>query len=435
MKKIALLLICALGLMVGCQSVENAPTKQTVDQITNKETSTEWNFNKITTVTINDFTYHIIPSTDGRNAWIHKITPNDKKSSLHIPEIINDMKVTKLGYTFIATKEDEIDDEEFNQTIFGQWVEYGHNSPGYCEAEQGIEQVIIPDTVTEIEATCFSGMEDLKEITIPGGVQKLQGETFYGCKNLEKVTFSKNLEFFRPSDFSKCKELKSIIVPKDSKKYYSENNCLIEKNSKKLVLAYGGEETLEIPNDVEIIDSEAFSSSYSKKIVIPASVNKIEKYAFQRANGYSTDKIKDVIVDKKNKTFARDGQCIYNKKSKTLVIGIIKNKSFILSKKIRILKEGFSSVGIDSYKTSFKKVVFPNSIMFGKRALMGFAFDCMHADVYFYSEKLPEISKTDSELSLPVDCTIHVPKNALGKYKSLYKKHGWLKYVDKWETI
>lgn len=432
MKKLIVLLICALGLMVGCQSAETESTTQADSQKPSKETSVEWNLDKITTATINDFIYHIIPSTDGSDAWIYKITPNGKTTSLNIPEIINNMKVTKLGYTFIPTKKDEIDDNEFNQTIFGEWVEYGHNSPGYGEAEQGIEQVIIPDTVTEIETACFSGMEDLKEITIPSGVQKLQGETFYGCKNLEKIIISEKLKAFELSDFSKCKKLKSIVVPKDSKTYYSENNCLIEKNKRKLVLAYGEEETLEIPNGVEVLSREAFSSNYSKKIVIPASVNKIEKYAFQRANGYSTDKIKDVIVDEKNKTFARDGQCIYNKKSKTLVVGINKNKNFILSKKIEKLEDGYSIIGINTYETHFKKVVFPKSIYFGKDALSSFSLSCNFADVYFYSDILPKIS---SSSLFPTSCTIHVPKKALGKYKSLYKKYGKLKYVDKWETI
>lgn len=158
----------------------------------------------------------------------------------------------------------------------------------------------------------------------------------------------------------------------------------------------------------------------------------MEKYAFQKANGYSKSNIKDIVVNKKSKTYARDAQCIYEKKSKKQVVGINKKKEFVFSKKVKKQEGGYSVVGINSYSTNFKKIVYPVCIRFGENAT---STNLSSSNIYFKSKKVPKYDKVKNDVSLPIFCTIHVPKKGLKSYKKLYKKCKQLIFVDKWKTF
>ena len=84
--------------------------------------------------------------------------------------------------------------------------------------------------------------------------------------------------------FANCENLSSITVDENNPYYYSENNCLIEKNETKTLIV--GCKTSIIPSDVTVIGDGAFSGcSGLTNIDIPDSVTKIESSAFYNCSG------------------------------------------------------------------------------------------------------------------------------------------------------
>ncbi|MDR0222663.1 MAG: leucine-rich repeat domain-containing protein [Oscillospiraceae bacterium] len=51
-----------------------------------------------------------------------------------------------------------------------------------------IEQVYIPDTVTELADSAFYGCGGLTDVRLPDGLTNIGNETFYGCKSLTGIT-------------------------------------------------------------------------------------------------------------------------------------------------------------------------------------------------------------------------------------------------------
>lgn len=113
-----------------------------------------------------------------------------------------------------------------------------------------IEQVEIPQTITEIGMNAFYGCSSLTSVDIPRSVQTIGAYAFYGCEKVKKITIGTSTE------------LKSI--PR-----FCFANCT---NVTEVSIAYG----------VESIGDKAFLNCTSlESIVIPASVKSINDSAFK----------------------------------------------------------------------------------------------------------------------------------------------------------
>ena len=111
----------------------------------------------------------------------------------------------------------------------------------------GIEEVEIPDTVTEIGSYAFHNFLELKKINIPNSVTRIGLGAFLLCKSLVSVTIPNSVTSIESYAFSRCSSLTSIIIPES----------------------------------VTSIDEWAFSGCSSlTSITIPESVTSIGYYAF-----------------------------------------------------------------------------------------------------------------------------------------------------------
>lgn len=199
-----------------------------------------------------------------------------------------------------------------------------------------LTDIVIPDSVTSIGPAAFRGCAKIKSITIPKNVAEIDKQAFYGCSGLTSIEVAKENRAYHsvnnclidtvtktlivgcqssiiPVDgsviridadaFSRCAGLKSIIIPAcvteigdgafsdcpllssikvedGNPAYFSVDNCLIEIESK--ILIVGCKNSI-IPADgsVKIIGCEAFSGSIElKDITIPYGVKIIDRRAF-----------------------------------------------------------------------------------------------------------------------------------------------------------
>ncbi|MBE6634261.1 MAG: hypothetical protein E7620_07990 [Ruminococcaceae bacterium] len=121
--------------------------------------------------------------------------------------------------------------------------------------------------------------QSLKEVVILGGNDIPKG-AFEDCVSIEKIDISDCISNIEEKAFYNCPSLKEIVVDEKNSTYHSSGNCLIESKTKRLLL---GCQASVIPDDgtVTAIGSYAFGNCTElKKIVVPNSIQKIERYAF-----------------------------------------------------------------------------------------------------------------------------------------------------------
>ena len=157
-----------------------------------------------------------------------------------------------------------------------------------------LKSITIPSSVNDWPPTmdqmvggynnAFSGCTSLSEVILSEGLTTLGDYTFEDCVSLTNITIPSSMTNVGFRAFSGCNSLTTINVEEGNSKYYSENNCVIESSTKKLVLGCG---TSTIPSNIEIIGSFAFDSYDSLKgdLVVPEGVVEIQNSAFVNCSG------------------------------------------------------------------------------------------------------------------------------------------------------
>ncbi len=163
--------------------------------------------------------------------------------------------------------------------------------------------------------------EDKEEIVLPKtiGTHTLTtigrgSPAFSDCSSLKSVTIPETVKYISYGAFSQCGSLVELKVDENNETFHSDGNCIIETATNTLVAGCAGSV---IPDYVTAIGSSAFLRCTSlTSITIPDSVTEIEDGAF---NG--CDLLTELKVDKNNKTFHSDGNCIIETATNTLVVG------------------------------------------------------------------------------------------------------------------
>ena len=148
-----------------------------------------------------------------------------------------------------------------------------------------LETLYIPESVETIGEYAFFQCNKLLDATIPSGVKSIGEKAFAGCEYLTYIYIPDTLESIGKGAFSNCTRIAEIHVDKDNAKYHNDGNCLIETESKTLVL---GCKASVIPDDASVtsIGYAAFDGCTAlKTITIPKAVIKIDEYAFNNCRG------------------------------------------------------------------------------------------------------------------------------------------------------
>ncbi|MBP3426364.1 MAG: leucine-rich repeat domain-containing protein, partial [Rikenellaceae bacterium] len=78
-----------------------------------------------------------------------------------------------------------------------------------------LTSITIPENVTEIGWSAFSGCTSLTSITIPENVTEIGMNTFEKCTSLTNITIPENVTKIGWSAFEECTSLTSITIPKN----------------------------------------------------------------------------------------------------------------------------------------------------------------------------------------------------------------------------
>lgn len=79
-----------------------------------------------------------------------------------------------------------------------------------------MEEIILPESLTEIGISAFDGCMKLKEITVPNKVEKINFGTFYGCCGLKKVIIPTSVKYIDELAFGECGEVTIYYLGSES---------------------------------------------------------------------------------------------------------------------------------------------------------------------------------------------------------------------------
>ncbi len=211
-----------------------------------------------------------------------------------------------------------------NSTLDGFVYELNADKASYTvkglAKDNNITQIVIPSTyqgkpVTQIDSYAFRNCSRIVSVSLSPNIISIGTYAFYNCTALQGVyitdmsswcninfngSYSNPLEYAHklylnnklvtdliiPADitridfyaFYNCVDLVSITVEPNNAVYKSQNNCLIEKQTDRLVL---GCKNSVVPDNVKSIGSSAFEGCKGlTSIEIPSGVDYIGFYAF-----------------------------------------------------------------------------------------------------------------------------------------------------------
>ena len=328
------------GAFLGCTGLTSITIPNSVTSIGD---DAFWGCKDLTSITIPDsVTTSISSGAFDNTAWYYSQPYYD---TIYLGKVAYGYKGIMPDNTTITLKEGTLGIAE--------------NAFSRCD---GLTNIILPDGLITIGDSAFSGCKNLTSIVIPASVTILGDYAFSGCKNLTSVTIGNGVTSLGDGVFESCKSLTSITIPasvtnislhafpfcsglkninvaKGNPKYHSNGNCLIETESKTLVLgcqtsviptngsvtkigdiSFWGCENLtniSIPDGITSIGVSAFIYCNGlASIAIPASVTSIADNAFFGCSGLSS-----ITVAKNNAKYHSDGNCLIDTENKTLMSG------------------------------------------------------------------------------------------------------------------
>ncbi len=188
-----------------------------------------------------------------------------------------------------------------------------------------IKKLEIPGNVENIGNSAFGNMQSLEDLKISNGVISIGEMAFCGLNLLKRIEIPKSVAFIGNRVFYCCTKLEEICVANGNAVYHSDQNCLIETETKKIISTcknsviptdgsvttigpYAFElfpnKSIEISEKVTVIEQNAFSGSSFEEIKIPNSVITIESHAFSNCDSLLSIEIPNSISAIEESTFS-----------------------------------------------------------------------------------------------------------------------------------
>ena len=124
-----------------------------------------------------------------------------------------------------------------------------------------LKNIIIANSVKEIEHDAFYDCDELDNVYVPAGVKVVKSYAFAECDKLKKVTFAGTPNKVSRHAFDDCDQLHDIIVPVGSSKFFRKELHFIDGDTDYLVL----EDSKKKADSEKKVEKKADSEKKAKK--------------------------------------------------------------------------------------------------------------------------------------------------------------------------
>ena len=133
-----------------------------------------------------------------------------------------------------------------------------------------LKNIIIANSVKEIEHDAFYDCDELDNVYVPAGVKVVKSYAFAECDKLKKITFAGTPEKVGRHTFDDCDQLHDIIVPAGSSKFFRKELHFIDGDTDYLVLE-------DSKKKAEVADKKADASEKKTDKKVETSEKKTDK--------------------------------------------------------------------------------------------------------------------------------------------------------------
>lgn len=144
--------------------------------------------------------------------------------------------------------------------------------------KSNLKEITLPSSLREIGACAFLECHYLATVNMNEGLEKIGDFAFMNI-GAEEINIPASVNTIGKGAFMSCWGLKSITVDQGNKTFYTWGNCVINRNTKTLVIGYG-ECVLPSDGSVTAIGDSAMGGTPITDLTIPASVTAIGNGAF-----------------------------------------------------------------------------------------------------------------------------------------------------------
>ncbi len=264
--------------------------------------------------------------------------------------------------------------------------------------DKAITIAVIPNYVTSIGGSAFSGCGSLTSIVIPDSVTSIGGYAFLSCSSLTSILIPNSVTIIGGYAFTGCSSLTSISVQENNAVYKSTNGDLYSKDGKTLIQYATGKDatTFTVPNSVTGLGKYAFNDCSSlTNIIIPSSVTIIGEGVF-----FGCSSLTNISVNNNNTAYKSINGNLYSKDGKTLI-------QYASGKDATTFTVPDDVISIGNYAfslcVSLTSIIIPDSVTsMGEYAFSG----CSKlADIYCQAESKPSGWSVDWNYKCPA--TVH----------------------------
>ncbi len=219
-----------------------------------------------------------------------------------------------------------------------------------------IESINIPDSVESIGDAAFYLGQCMTGIRLPEGIRKIGKEAFSG--ELKSINIPASTVEIADDAFKNCTGMKEINVDDRNKVYFSKDGVLFNKDATRLIKYPGGktDSHYAVPAGVKKIIGNSFSDcKYLISIDVPNSVEVINGNAF---SSYDS-KIANINVDGDNKNYTSKNGVLFDKEMKALIMYPYGRKD-----KEYAIPEGVTTIKGNAFVSCYSllQLTFPESV-------------------------------------------------------------------------
>ena len=137
-------------------------------------------------------------------------------------------------------------------------------------SKKTLKNIIIANSVKEIEHDAFYDCDELDNVYVPAGVKVVKSYAFAECDKLKKITFAGTPNKLSRHTFDDCDQLHDIIVPVGSSKFFRKELHFINGDTDYLVLE-------DSKKKAEVADKKADASEKKTDKKVETSEKKTDK--------------------------------------------------------------------------------------------------------------------------------------------------------------